>query len=66
MSRGLTVIEKDDIEQAWAERRKTVSTNIRLKHSLAADREINQRLPKELALFNKELHKSRLLESKDA
>ena len=38
-------IQKDDAAQAKAEALKTMRTAIRLRHSLAADREINQMLP---------------------
>lgn len=37
--------QKTDTDQAKAEALKTVRTAIRLRHSLAADREINQMLP---------------------
>ena len=42
---------KDKTEQARAELLKSVRTAIRLKHALAADRELNEVLPKAEALF---------------
>ena len=36
---------KDNVELELAAIKKTARTSIRLRHSLAADREINERLP---------------------
>lgn len=45
--------KKDNIEMDLAGVLKIARTSIRTKHSLAADREINEELPKIEAAFNK-------------
>lgn len=45
--------EKGEIELARAQMLKTLRTAIRLKHSLAADEELNRVLPKAEAAFDK-------------
>lgn len=49
------------IELAWQERAKTLRAAIRLKHSIAADNEINQRLTAERDRFYKAVQHGRLL-----
>lgn len=51
---------KGNVQQAWADRAKVIRTAIRLKHSLAADREINERLDQEKKKFDKEVLQGRL------
>lgn len=46
------MIHKDDIEQARANTLKVVRTAIRLKHSIAADEELNDVLPRAQAKFD--------------
>jgi hypothetical protein len=51
---------KGNVQQAWADRAKVIRAAIRLKHSLAADREINERLDEEKKKFDKEVLRGRL------
>lgn len=44
---------RDKIEQAWTNRRKVIAAAIRLKHTLAADNEINEILDEERRKFDK-------------
>ena len=52
---------KPKIELAWQDRAKTLRAAIRLKHSLAADAEINVRLTEERDRFYKAVQHGRLL-----
>jgi len=51
---------RDKVDQARAEMLKTVRTAIRLKHSLAADRELNEALPRAEKAFNEAVMKGEL------
>jgi hypothetical protein len=51
---------RDKVDQARAEMLKTVRTAIRLKHSLAADRELNDVLPEAERKFNAAVMKGEL------
>lgn len=53
-------MKRGDIEQAWANRRKVIVAAIRLKHSIAADNEINETLDVERKKFNKEVQLGQL------
>jgi len=46
------VIHKDRVDQARADMLKTIRTAIRLRHSLEADRELNEVLPRAEVRFN--------------
>ena len=52
--------QRDKVDQARVEMLKTIRTAIRLKHSLAADRELNEALPKAEAAFNSAILKGEL------
>jgi len=45
-------IERTELEQLWANYRKALVAQIRLKHSIRADNEINRRLPAAKRAFN--------------
>lgn len=45
-------VHRDDVDQSRANVLKTIRAAIRLKHSIAADNEINDLLPKAEAAFN--------------
>ena len=51
---------KGNVQQAWADRAKVIRAAIRLKHSLAADREISERLDLEKKKFDAEVLRGRL------
>lgn len=51
------MIQKEESEQARAEMLKTIRAVVRLKHSLAADRELNEVLPKADAKFTAMTHR---------
>lgn len=51
---------RGNIEQAWINRRKTIIAAIRLRHSIAADNEINATLEEAQKAFNKEVMKGTL------
>lgn len=55
--------KKTPIEQEKANYIKTMRTLIRLKHSIAADNEINDRIPDELITFDKEVQAGNLPQS---
>ena len=59
------MIHKDDIEQARANMLKTIRTAVRLRHSLAADAELNEILPKADAQFFKKIQKGELPDAID-
>ena len=46
------MIHKDKVDQARADMLKTIRTAIRLRHSIEADRELNEVLPRAEARFN--------------
>ena len=46
------MIHKDEVDQARAETLKIIRSAIRLKHSINADRELNEVLPKAQAKFD--------------
>ena len=48
------------IEQAWANRAKIIRAAIRLKHSIAADNEINDTLKAELVKFEAAVQRGEL------
>lgn len=54
-------IHRDDVDQARAEALKTIRALIRLKHSIAADRELNELLPRAEAKFNAAVQRGQLL-----
>ena len=56
------MIKKTDIEMERAALIKTSRQLIRLKHALAADKEINDKLPDRLIQFDKSLQEGVLLE----
>jgi len=55
-------LRRDKVDQERANALKTIRTAIRLKHSLAADNEINEVLPKFESEFNKAVLKGDLPE----
>ena len=58
------MIQKTDIEQAKANLAKTVRAAIRLRHSLAADAEINERLPEAELAFDRSVQQGELPDDK--
>ena len=52
---------KGDIEQAWANRRKSISSAVRLKYSTLADNELNRRLDAEQKKFFKAVQQGKVL-----
>lgn len=53
-------MQKDKVDQARANMLKVVRTAVRLKHSIAADNELNDVLPKAEARFNAEIARGQL------
>jgi hypothetical protein len=53
-------LHRDKVDQARADLLKTVRTAVRLKHSLAADRELNEVLPEAERKFNAAIMKGEL------
>lgn len=49
--------ERDNIDQQWFKYRKALLAQIRLKHTLRAEDEINQRLPAARRAFEKSVQK---------
>lgn len=49
------MIHRDNIDQARANMLKTIRTAVRLKHSIAADEELNDVLPRAEAKFFKQI-----------
>ena len=54
--------KKDRITQAWVVRAKVLRTSIRLKHAIAADIEINERVSAEYKAFWQAVHMGEILE----
>lgn len=52
---------RNRIDQAWQDRAKILRASIRLKHSLAADAEINLKIEAEKQRFYKAVQHGRLL-----
>lgn len=52
--------QKSEMQQQLADKLKTVRSEIRLKHSLAADRELNEVLPRVEEEFYTGVHKGQL------
>lgn len=59
------MIHKVKEDQARANMLKVIRTAIRLKHSIAADEELNEVLPRAEAKFNAALHRKELPEPLD-
>ena len=57
--------QRDKVDQARANMLKTIRTAVRLKHSIAADDELNEVLPMAEAKFNAAVMKGRLPEPLD-
>lgn len=55
-------VQKDEYEQARAEMVKTIRSAVRLKHSIEADRELNEVLPKAEKAFNAAVQRGELPE----
>lgn len=55
------MIHKDEVDQARADMLKTIRAAIRLRHSIAADNEINERLPEAELRFNAALQRGKVL-----
>lgn len=53
-------VQKDEAELAKAQMVKVMRSMIRLKHTLAADRELNEALPRAEADFDTALHRGML------
>lgn len=53
-------VHRDDVDQARVNLLKTIRTAIRLRHSINADNEINELLPKAEAKFNAAIMAGRL------
>jgi hypothetical protein len=51
---------RGNIEQAWANRLKVIRAAIRLKHSIEADEELNQRIDEEKKRFFKSVQQGQL------
>lgn len=58
-------IHKDRVDQARANTLKVIRTAIRLKHSIAADEELNEVLPRAEAKFNASVLRGELPEPLD-
>lgn len=56
------MLKRDPIDQRRADMVKTLRSEIRLKHSLAADNEINEVIPKAVKEFNKAVLRGELPE----
>ena len=56
----MKVAQKVKSEQAWANRAKIIRAAIRLKHTIAADNEINDTLKGELVKFEAKLQRGEL------
>lgn len=56
---------KDNIEQARANMLKTIRTAVRLRHSIAADEELNEILPRAEAKFFKRVQNGELPDALD-
>ena len=54
-------IHKDDAEQQRYETIKTIRAIVRLKHSLAADRELNEVLPRAELVFDSAVTRGKVL-----
>lgn len=54
------MIHKDKVDLARANMLKTIRTAIRLKHSIAADEELNEMLPMAEARFNASVNRGQL------
>lgn len=53
-------VHRDDVDQARANMLKVIRTAVRLKHSIAADEELNEVLPRAEAKFNAAVLKGQL------
>jgi hypothetical protein len=58
-------VQKDEIQLQRVELVKTLRSRVRLKHSLAADRELNEVLPKAEKKFDKLVHQGKVLDQDD-
>jgi hypothetical protein len=56
---------RGNVEQAWANRVKVLRAAIRLKHSIAADEELNLRLDEEKKKFYKQVQQGVLPKTLD-
>ena len=56
---------KGSVEEAWAATAKTLRAAIRLKHSIAADKELNGVLPEVKRRFDRDVLQGRLPQSID-
>lgn len=56
------MIHKDKIDQSRANMLKVIRTAVRLKHSIAADEELNEVLPAAQKRFDDALQRGRLME----
>ena len=54
------MIHKDNIDQARANMLKTIRAAVRLKHSIAADEELNEVLPRAEAQFFKQIQEGKM------
>ena len=52
---------KGNVEQAWANRVKVLRAAVRLKYSIMADNELNERIDQEKRKFDKAVHEGRIL-----
>lgn len=59
------MIAKTEIELQRAQMVKALRSTIRLKHALAADRELNEVLPEAVKEFDKQVAHGQLLEAED-
>jgi len=53
-------VPKDSVDQGRAEMLKTIRALVRLKHSLEADRELNEVLPRAESFYNKKVQLGQL------
>lgn len=53
-------VHKDKVDQARSDMLKTIRTAVRLRHSIAADNELNEVLPRAEAKFNAAVNGGRL------
>ena len=53
-------VHRDDVDMARVNLLKTIRTAVRLRHSIEADKELNEVLPRAEAKFNAEVLRGRL------